>query len=182
MWNGARPSGNVAPSKNRYLLDAAIRIAGDRELPPLLQCEIAARCLSEWMNGRLKAPKSNRSRSVKLASSTIQILRQHQAAQNVDRLRLRTAYVDLDLIFPRESGAIWHPDLFGKSFGSVAKRAAIGHVRLHDVRHSCASLMLKSGVLAKVVSERLGHSTIAITLDLLFARTSRAPGGGRRED
>lgn len=48
----------------------------------------------------------------------------------------------------------------------LAKVAGIGHVRLHDLRHSCASLMLKSGINAKVVSERPGHSTMWITLDL----------------
>ena len=55
--------------------------------------------------------------------------------------------------------------VFGKAFAVVAKDAEIGHVRLHDLRHACASLVLKNGVHAKVVSERLGHSTISITLD-----------------
>ncbi len=66
---------------------------------------------------------------------------------------------------PREDGSAWEPESFGKAFALVAKDAAIGHVRLHDLRHACASLVLKNGVHAKVVSERLGHSTISITLD-----------------
>ncbi len=77
-----------------------------------------------------------------------------------------SAYQNLDLSFPREDGSVWEPEAFGKAFCVVAKGAKIGHVRLHDLRHACASLMLKSGVHTKVVSERLGHSTISVTLDL----------------
>jgi len=115
---------------------------------------------------RIKLPKSGRSRAIKLAATTIEILRKHRVAQHAERLQIGPAYGDLDLIFPREDGSIWHPDAFGYRFGSLVKAAGIGHVRLHDLRHCCASLMLKSGVHAKVVSERLGHSTISITLDL----------------
>ncbi len=92
-------------------------------------------------------------------------LRKHRVAQNAERLRAGGAYGSLDLIFPREDGSVWEPELFGKAFSVVAKDAGVGHVRLHDLRHACASLMLKSGVHAKVVSERLVHSTISITLD-----------------
>jgi integrase len=112
-----------------------------------------------------KTPKSGKSRSISLARETLEVLRKHRVAQNTERLRAGDSYQNIDLIFPREDGSAWEPELFGKAFSVVAKGAAIGHVRLHDLRHACASLMLKSGVHAKVVSERLGHSTISITLD-----------------
>lgn len=76
------------------------------------------------------------------------------------------AYASHDLVFARDDGSIWEPELFGKAFAALVKPAGLGHLRLHDLRHSCASILLKAGVNAKVVSERLGHSTIAITLDL----------------
>jgi integrase len=112
-----------------------------------------------------KPPKSGKSRSISLANGTLEVLRKHRVAQNAERLKAGGAYQGLDLIFPREDGSVWEPELFGKAFSAVAKDADVGHVRLHDLRHACASLMLKSGVHAKVVSERLGHSTISITLD-----------------
>ena len=47
----------------------------------------------------------------------------------------------------------------------MIKRAGLKHIRLHDLRHTHATLMLKSGVHPKIVSERLGHATVAFTLD-----------------
>lgn len=113
-----------------------------------------------------KLPKSGQSRAITLAKGTLEALRKHRIAQNADRLMWGSAYKSLDLIFAREDGSVWNPDALSKAFEDLVKRTNIGHVRLHDLRHSCASLMLKSGVHAKVVSERLGHSTISITLDL----------------
>jgi integrase len=110
-----------------------------------------------------KTPKSGKSRSISLAAGTLEVLRKHRIAQSAERLKAGAAYQNLDLIFPREDGSTWEPESFGKAFSVVANGADIGHVRLHDLRHACASLMLKSGVHAKVVSERLGHSTISIT-------------------
>ena len=94
------------------------------------------------------------------------MLRKHRVAQSAERLMIGSDYKNLDLIFATEDGSLWNPDTLSKAFEELVKRAKIGHVRLHDLRHSCASLTLKSGVHDKVVSEHLGHSTIAITLDL----------------
>lgn len=58
------------------------------------------------------------------------------------------------------------PDRFSRSFDRIVREAELPRIRLHDLRHSYATLALKAGVHPKVVSERLGHSTIAITLDL----------------
>ena len=55
--------------------------------------------------------------------------------------------------------------LFGDAFRRLVRGTDIGHVRLHDLRHGHASTLLAEGVHPKVVSERLGHSTIALTLD-----------------
>jgi integrase len=62
-------------------------------------------------------------------------------------------------------GSLWNPESFGKSFRWFAQRCGI-KVRLHDMRHTTATLMLRAGVPLKVVSEFLGHSTTAITADI----------------
>jgi len=113
-----------------------------------------------------KLPKSGNARAIELAKGTLNVLRKHRATQNADRLLFGAHYKNDDLIFAREDGTIWKPDTLSKAFEELVKRANIGHVRLHDLRHACASLLLKSGVHAKIVSERLGHSTVGITLDL----------------
>ena len=71
-----------------------------------------------------------------------------------------------DLVFTDELGGPSIPIGFSKSFDRIVRDAELPRIRLHDLRHSYATLALKAGVHPKVVSERLGHSTIAITLDL----------------
>jgi integrase len=66
---------------------------------------------------------------------------------------------------PRPDGAPIHPDLITDWFGRLARAAGLPKIRLHDVRHSYASAALAAGIPAKVISERLGHATIQITLD-----------------
>jgi len=58
-----------------------------------------------------------------------------------------------------------HPDLISDWFERLAREAGLPKIRLHDIRHSYASAALAAGIPAKVVSERLGHANIAITLD-----------------
>jgi integrase len=76
------------------------------------------------------------------------------------------AWVDSGLVFTRPDGSPIHPDLITDWFGRLARAAGLPPIRLHDVRHSYATAALAAGVPAKVVSERLGHATIAITMDV----------------
>jgi integrase len=69
------------------------------------------------------------------------------------------------LVFTRPDGAPIHPDLISDWFERLAREAGLPKIRLHDVRHSYASAALAAGIPAKIVSERLGHATIQITLD-----------------
>ena len=69
-------------------------------------------------------------------------------------------------IFERDVGIAWDPDAVTRRFRSYASLAGFGSLRLHDLRHTHASLMLAGGVHLKVVSERLGHSSVGITGDL----------------
>ncbi|HET7516605.1 MAG TPA: site-specific integrase [Actinomycetes bacterium] len=70
------------------------------------------------------------------------------------------------MVFTRPDGASIHPDLITDWFRRLARGAGLPPIRLHDIRHSYATAALAAGIPAKVVSERLGHATIAITLDV----------------
>jgi integrase len=70
-----------------------------------------------------------------------------------------------DIVFTNEEGEPLHPERATRLFGVAAKRAGVPVIRLHDLRHTHASLALSAGVHPKVVSERLGHANIGITLD-----------------
>lgn len=75
------------------------------------------------------------------------------------------AYDDADLVFAREDGTPVHPDGFADAFQRQAKEAKLPRIRFHDLRHTHATLALAAGVHPKVVSERLGHASVTITLD-----------------
>lgn len=115
---------------------------------------------------RFKAPKTERSRrTVALPSFAVDMLRAHKREQIKARLKLGPAYQNDDLIFPREDGSPWPPDSFSTAFAAFIRRSRFPHVRFHDLRHSHATQLLKEGIHPKIVSERLGHSKVGITLD-----------------
>ena len=78
------------------------------------------------------------------------------------RARLR----EHDLIFPSALGTPLDPDNVSHWFSRICRRAGVGHWHLHELRHSGASLMLAQGTGLYVVSEVLGHSSVAITKDV----------------
>ena len=104
-------------------------------------------------------------RTIHLDRRTVATLRAHRAAQAKTRLAAGAAWEDNDLVFTRLNGDWWNPDSISSAFRRAVGVAGVPVIRLHDVRHSHASLLLKAGVNAKVVSERLGHSSVALTLD-----------------
>ena len=73
---------------------------------------------------------------------------------------------DESLVFCHPDGSPHLPNTLTHVFKKILKKAGLSGVRLHDLRHTHASLMLKQGVNPKIVSERLGHATVAITLDV----------------
>jgi integrase len=113
-------------------------------------------------------PKTARSRRVLyLDDKTVAVLRAHRERQRVE-LRGFPDQVEGagDLVFRDEAGEVVPPEWFSKEFRRLREEAGVPKIRLHDIRHTYATLALKAGVHVKVVSERLGHSSIAITLDL----------------
>lgn len=121
-----------------------------------------------WANGmHFKAPKTARGRrSVALSPSTLAALKAHKRAQAAHRLRIGPVYHDHGLVFPDALGDPQKPWTVTTAFKRAAKVAELpADFRFHDLRHTAASLALRAGVHPKVVSERLGHASIQITLD-----------------
>ncbi len=112
-----------------------------------------------------KSPKGKQGRQIALMQTTIDALMDHLRLQAEQRTTAGSAYRNEDLVCSREDGSLWKPSTFTADFKRIAKRAGL-KVRLHDLRHSHASQLLVNGVHPKVVSERLGHSTVGITLDI----------------
>lgn len=104
-------------------------------------------------------------RRIDLDAATVAALREHRRRQAEERLAWRPAYEDADLVFCRENGTGIDPSWLSKAFPSRARAAGNPRIRLHDLRHTWATLALEAGVHPKIVSERLGHSTVAFTLD-----------------
>jgi len=109
--------------------------------------------------------KSGR-RSITLTDDAIRELKAYKKRQAQEKLLLGEAYQDNGLVFCKEDGTPLDPREFTKRFQRHLEKAGLPKVRLHDLRHTHASLLLTRGVHPKVVQERLGHSSITMTLDL----------------
>jgi integrase len=111
-------------------------------------------------------PKSARSRRViALPSIAVQALRRHRAWQSQERLLAGSRWQDQGLIFTSTIGTPIHPRNLVRHFHGVLEAAGLPRKRFHDLRHTCASLLLVQGVQPRVVMEILGHSQISITMD-----------------
>jgi integrase len=114
----------------------------------------------------LAAPKTKQSRRlVTLPAVAVEALRRHRTQQNADRLRLGGAWLHPEMVFTTELGDYVNGTNLRHTFNPMLKRAGLPRIRIHDLRHSAATLMMANGVHPKVVSEMLGHANIAITMD-----------------
>jgi integrase len=113
------------------------------------------------------APKTVKSRrQVRLTAGAIEALKRHRKRQLEERLRVTGLWRDHDLVFTTKTGTPLHrQNLRQRSFKPLLKKSELPEIRFHDLRHTCATLLLTKGVHPKIVQELLGHSTIAITLD-----------------
>ena len=116
-------------------------------------------------NGKLFAtPLSSPRRAVALPSFLVPYLVRHREAQAVRRERC-ASWVDSDLVIDAGDGSPVNPDTMSSRWNRFLKRSGLPDIRFHDLRHGHATLMLLQGVHPKVVSERLGHASVGITLD-----------------
>jgi integrase len=105
---------------------------------------------------QVSEPKTARSRrNVALDSATVAALR-----------ALYEQIPTSEYVFARDDGTPFHPDYLSAAFGRHAKRAGMPRISFHDLRHTYATMALQAGVHPKVVSERIGHASVAITLDV----------------
>jgi integrase len=116
---------------------------------------------------QVSEPKTARGRrTISLDAETAAVLQGHRVAQREERFANPSTFDDGDLVFARPDGRPIHPDYFSQTFERSIRRAGLRRVRLHDLRHTYATLALIAGVDSKTVSARLGHSTVAFTLDV----------------
>lgn len=115
----------------------------------------------------LKQPKTQKARrTVALPQLSVEALRYRKKEQAKERLLFGPDYNGHGLVLARADGSPWKPDSFTSSYRSLVRRLGLSHIRFHDLRHTHATQLLRQGVHPKVVSERLGHSTVGITLDV----------------
>jgi integrase len=126
-----------------------------------------ARSLTDAPRGTLsfKSPKNGKARTICISSQLVEILRSHHAAQAAERASFGAGYQDEDLAFSQPDGSPIPPWNFGEAFCDLVRRAGVPSITFHDLRDTHASLLAKAGVPIEVVSQRLGHSTISITVD-----------------
>jgi len=135
------------------------------------------------VNGRsmVSTPKTKRGqRLIPIDAETVAMLRRQRETQNLERVAWGPAWNEAGLIFTREDGRPLRPEYATRHFQALALKAGLPVIRLHDLRHTNASLALSAGVDLKVVSERLGHSQLAITADL-YTHVNRGLGKAAAE-
>ena len=112
-----------------------------------------------------KSPKTAKGRrAVALPPSAFLVLAEYRKAREAESVLLDNPISDSDLVFSN-LGKPFLPNTVTHAWINLVRRIGLKRIRFHDARHTHASLMLKQGIHPKVVQERLGHSTIAITLD-----------------
>jgi len=135
----------------------------------LILCQLSVtRALHQLRDGSLifRQPKTAKGcRLISLSPSTAIVLRQHREQQEKTRQVLGLTLTDDYLVFCKVDGKPLLPNTVSHAWTKLARRTGLKGIRLHDARHTHASLMLKQGVHPKIVQERLGHASIQITLD-----------------
>jgi len=134
-----------------------------------IYCQVyVSRSLHHLKDGQyiFTEPKSLKSRrTIALSPSAIITLRQHQEKQRLERTVLGLELKESDLVFGTLDGKPLRPNTVTYAWARLAAKAGVKVIRFHDARHTHASLMLKQGIHPKIVQERLGHSSIQMTLD-----------------
>jgi len=121
-------------------------------------------------------PKNGCARDVTLSAETVDLVRQHKRAQAELKMANRTTHKDHGLVFAKEYGDLTNrADMIGlplqanhlgqRQFARLVKTAKVKAITFHGMRHTCATLLLQAGEPVHVVSKRLGHVRVEITLN-----------------
>lgn len=112
-------------------------------------------------------PKTDNSiRTIAIPIRLVRILKKHKRKQEKLKKLLGSAYIDSDYVCVNDEGKLISPSSLNHKFKDILKENNLPSIRIHDLRHSHASLLLSKGASQKAISSRLGHSTIQITMDL----------------
>jgi integrase len=122
-------------------------------------------------------PKTGRSRTVTIAAETVELLKAHKKHQAEVKMANRATYKDFGLVFAKEWGDVrTHVDCIGqplqannlgqREYAKLIKAADVRAIKFHGLRHTCATLLLQAGQPVHVVSERLGHSKVSMTMEV----------------
>lgn len=126
--------------------------------------------VSKTRNGsfEIKRPKYNSVRMVSLPNSTIEELKAYKLHCREEKMKLQHKWNESkhDWVFFNEQGNFFHLDTPTKWWNRFLKRNKMRHIRLHDLRHTSATLLIAQNVHAKIISERLGHKKISTTMDI----------------
>jgi integrase len=111
-------------------------------------------------------------RTISLDLFTIAYLRQHLAMLDANRKEFGDSYDDHGALFCHPNGTPVHPDTITRRFNRLVDLAGVPRIRLHDVRHTSATVSLDAGVDPKIVADRIGHSNMAYTLAIYTHRST----------
>ncbi len=125
------------------------------------------RTLSETRTGHIfEKPKNGKGRSIRCSRKATEALKRHRTRQNEERLRLGSLWQDNGLVFPTTTETTASgTNLLGRHFKPLLRRAGLPDIRLHDLRHTCATILLVAGKHPRYVQELLGHASNSTTLD-----------------
>ncbi len=130
------------------------------------RCRVAVRHTFVLVDNAIRSstPKNHQARVIDLDRATCDVVRQHQQRLIEEEAAWGRGYEESNLVFTREDGSPIHPGSFSEAFGRLVRQSGCPKVRLHDLRHTHATLGLAAGVPVKVMSERLGHESPGFTL------------------
>ena len=126
------------------------------------------RSLSEARIGRIyEAPKSGKGRNIRLTQRALGALREHRKRQLEERMKLAGLRQEQGLVFPSRVGTPLAGSNLNRSFKRDLERAGLPRsFRFHDLRHTCATLLLKQGLHPTFVQQLLGHGDVSLTLNV----------------
>lgn len=120
------------------------------------------------LSGRIveSTPKTRAGeRTLHLDPYTLELVKKIRTTQQVNRMKSGEAYEDHDLIFCQSDGTPWPPDLVSRRWREAVRTSGLPAIKLHEGRHTAATLALEAGIDVKIVSERMGHSKTGFTRD-----------------
>lgn len=114
----------------------------------------------------MQSPKSPSSvRTIYMDDDLIRVLKKQKVKQNIEKMKFGTVYKEHNMVFAQETGEFINPTAVNQLFSRFIRQSKLPQIRFHDLRHTHATILLQMGVNPKLVADRLGHSSVKITLD-----------------